>query len=123
MTIVKIAADGNGAHSDQTVYNKTIAVEQCWAYLPEDVATPDTENFPYADIETETVAKEGSAFDPEMFGDRDVIDVVTKWIPKEPFEPTQPEPEPQEPTEEDDINAMLIDHELRIMDLELGITE
>lgn len=31
--------------------------------------------------------------------------------------------EKPEPTEEDDMNAMLVDHELRIMDLELGISE
>jgi len=32
-------------------------------------------------------------------------------------------PTPPEPAEQDDVNAMLVDHELRIMDLELGITE
>lgn len=32
-----------------------------------------------------------------------------------------PEPIPPEPTEEDDMNAMLVDHEYRLVLLELGI--
>lgn len=39
------------------------------------------------------------------------------------FYPEDELPPNQQPTAEDDMNAMLIDHELRIMDLELGITE
>lgn len=31
------------------------------------------------------------------------------------------EPEKDEPTEQDDINAMLIDHEMRLIMLELGV--
>lgn len=36
---------------------------------------------------------------------------------------TLPEPEEQEPTEEDDTAAMLVDHEYRLTLLELGLTE
>ncbi len=32
-------------------------------------------------------------------------------------------PTPSEPTEEDDVNGMLVDHEYRLTLLELGITE
>lgn len=39
------------------------------------------------------------------------------------FYPSGELPPGQQPTEQDDINAMLVDHELRIMDLELGISE
>lgn len=36
----------------------------------------------------------------------------------------EPEPKPEpEPTAEDDMNAMLVDHEYRLTLLELGITE
>lgn len=35
----------------------------------------------------------------------------------------EPEPEPAEPTAEEDLQAMAIDHEYRITLLELGLTE
>lgn len=41
-------------------------------------------------------------------------------VPESEPEPT---PEPPEPTEEDDVNGMLVDHEYRLTLLELGITE
>lgn len=34
-----------------------------------------------------------------------------------------PEPQPQEPTVEEDTLSMLVDHEERIINLELGLTE
>lgn len=39
------------------------------------------------------------------------------------FYPENELPPSKQSTPEDDVNAMLIDHELRIMDLELGISE
>ncbi len=39
------------------------------------------------------------------------------------YEESLPDPTPPEPTEEDDVNAMLVDHEYRLTLLELGITE
>ncbi len=38
-------------------------------------------------------------------------------------EEPEPAPTPPEPTEEDDVNGMLVDHEYRLTLLELGITE
>lgn len=99
-TIVKIEKNSNGSHNNQTFVG---SIPDGWAFIPEGMETP---NFPFGEVEAEDI---------------DGIMTVTKWTAGE-F-PPPPEPEPQEPTEEDDINAMLIDHELRIMDLELGITE
>nr|DAF27560.1 MAG TPA: hypothetical protein [Caudoviricetes sp.] len=35
----------------------------------------------------------------------------------------KPEPQPQEPTVEEDTLSMLVDHEERLINLELGLTE
>lgn len=39
------------------------------------------------------------------------------------YDPPDPEPETAEPTETDDLAAMAVDHEYRLMLLELGLTE
>lgn len=39
------------------------------------------------------------------------------------YQASIPEPTPPEPTEEDDMNAMLVDHEYRLTLIELGLTE
>ena len=37
------------------------------------------------------------------------------------YQASIPEPEPEKPTEEDDVNAMLVDHEYRLTLVELGL--
>lgn len=94
MTMVTIAAGEDGSRANQSSYNALMPVPEHWALLPPEVATIGTKNFPYADIETTYVLKGDETYnlDPIIFGDRDGIDVVTSWIPKEP--PAPPEPDP-----------------------------
>ena len=55
------------------------------------------------------------------------IDTVTAYAPNveawEAWKASLPEPEPEQPTEEEDTAAMLIDHEFRLTMLELGLFE
>ena len=60
--------------------------------------------------------------DPEFADFYCRINGFTYEEEEEPHFP-DPEPEPEEPTEEDDVNQMLVDHEYRILMLELGLTE
>jgi hypothetical protein len=54
-------------------------------------------------------------------------DTVTAYAPNaeawEAWKASLPEPEPEQPTEEEDTSAMLIDHEYRLTLLELGLSE
>lgn len=92
-TIIEIKQLENGAHNNQTVYGTIIGVPEGWAWLPETVATPEVENYPYADIITEIIQKNSApdGMDIRLFGDRDWIDVITSWSPI-------PAPKPPEPT-------------------------
>ena len=95
-TIIEIKpVNPDGAHNNQTIYNAIIGVPEGWAWLPESVATPEVENYPYADIVTETIRKESApeGMDIQMFGDRDEIDVITEWNPL-PIPEPEPVPEP-----------------------------
>lgn len=104
MTIVKILKREDGGHSNQTMYSMTPAIFP----VPDGYClVPDTmlplENFPYGDLEAEEI---------------DGVMTLTKWTAEEL--PPEPEPQPPVPSEQDDINAMLVDHELRLSLLELG---
>lgn len=84
MTIIKIAPNDNGSHSNQTS-SGPIPLPDGWALVPEDVGTPATlENYPFGDITVEDLGG---------------VPTVTRWtplpIPAAPPEPT-PEPTPEE---------------------------
>ena len=98
--IIKIEQLENGAHQNQCANFKIIP--EGYAVVPDDLETP---NFPFGDITVEEI--EG-------------ILTVTSWTPREI--PKEPETE-QEPTAQDDTDAMLIDHEYRLTMLELGVEE
>lgn len=99
MTFIEIAQLPNGAHNNQTIYGAIIPVPEGWALLLPEVATNETENFPFANIETKMITKDEipDGMDISLFGDRDSIDVVTKWevLPIPEPEPI-PEPTPAE---------------------------
>ncbi len=104
MTIVKLEKCEDGSHNNQTILNVTPAifpVPNGYCLVPDDMMP--LEHFPYGDLEAEEIGG---------------IMTLTKWTAGEV--PPAPEPEPPEPSEQDDINAMLIDHELRLSLLELG---
>ena len=101
MQIIKILANDNGSHDEQTLHGQ---LPNGWAVIRD---KDKCENFPFGSFEVEMIdgvpyMKEGS------------------WIPGE-----MPEPEPvePEPTAQDDTDAMLVDHELRLTMLELGLME
>lgn len=98
--IIEIAALENGGHRNQTIDNEKMP--KGWAVVPDEMETP---NFPFGEIVVEEI---------------DGVPTVIKWIPID-----IPEPEPIEikPTAQDDIDAMLVDHEYRLTLLELGVTE
>lgn len=101
MQIIEIKALKNGAHRNQEGNFNT--VPKGYAVIPEDMKTP---NFPFGEIWVEEV---------------NGVMTVTRWIPGEIPE-SQPIPEP-EPAAEDDIDAMIVDHEYRLLLLELGVSE
>lgn len=96
MRIVKIEAFDNGAHSNQT--SNIGFVPEGYAVIPDDM---ETENFPFGEVEAEEI---------------DGVMTVTKWTPGEIPEPVEEEPSPQE-----DMDAMLVDHEYRLTLLEYGL--
>lgn len=98
MTIIELAALDNGAHRNQS--GGSITPPDGWAVIPAGMAIPAT--FPFVEM----AARDG---------------IVTKLTAG-----TVPDPEPEpvaEPTEEEDLSAMAVDHEYRLMLLELGLTE
>lgn len=101
MKIIEVAALSNGAHRNQTP-SQLSKIPEGWAIIPDDMVT---ENFPFGDIIVE-----------EING----TPTVTAWVPG-----VLPEPAPvaDEPSPQDDTDAMLIDHEYRLTLLELGLTE
>lgn len=98
MLIIKIQPNDNGSHDNQ---NGSVMLDG-WAVIPPDVGTMETlENFPFGDITVEKI--EG-------------VPTVTSWAPL-----PMPEPEPVEPTAEEDLSSLLIDQEYRLTLLELGL--
>ena len=98
MRIIEIAPLSNGAHRNQ--YTTLRHVPDGWALVPDSITIPST--FPFVDITFEN-------------------GVVTSMTPGVVPEP-EPEPTP-DPTPQDDTDALMVDHELRITMLELGLTE
>ena len=97
--IIEIAQLPNGAHRNQTC-SFEIILPDGYAVIPEGM---QTENFPFGQVEVKRI---------------NGIPTVIKWIPG-----VIPEPEKPEPSAQDDVDAMLIDHEYRLTLLELGVTE
>lgn len=67
MTILKISANSNGSHDNQTSSAAFGLLPEGWAVVPEHLGTPETlENFPFGDITAEET--DGTA-------------AVTSWTP------------------------------------------
>ena len=81
-SIVKIEKNANGSHNNQSFVG---IIPDGWALIPDGMETP---NFPFGEVEAEDI---------------DGVITVTKWTAGVIPEPPEPEP----PTEEDDMNAML----------------
>ena len=96
MKIIKIKPQLNGAHQNQAS-TANIMPPKGWAIIPDEIQIPET--FPFVDIEVE---------------DGVVTSMTAGVVP-------EPEPEVYEPTEIDDINALLVDHEYRLTLIELGV--
>lgn len=79
MQIIKIAADDNGSHDNQTFHG---VLPEGWAVIPESMG--ELENFPFGEVFAEEI---------------DGVMTVTSWTPGK-----MPEPEPApEPETEDDV--------------------
>ena len=133
MRIIEIKALDNGAHRNQTC--EDMNVPDGWAIIPEDMPVPLP--FPFVNIEVEEVT-----YYREVEESRDVTkvhestgeeytekEVVRKQEPYKVMtvtkmsEGTVPAPEPEievVPTAQEDVDEMLVDHELRLTILELG---
>lgn len=102
MNIVEIKSMDNGSHRNQTITG-TMFVPEGFAVVPDDMVL---ENFPFGEITASEI---------------DGVMTVTEWKAG-----TIPESEPEQeivPSVQDDIEAMLIEHEYRLTLLELNITE
>lgn len=107
MTIVKIEANDNGSHNNQTINGVTVKefpVPDGWAVVPEDLETP---NFPFGDITVEErmhhveeeITEEAELTPPLVI----LVMTVTSWTPL-PIPAPEPGPEP-EPTQMDRVEA------------------
>lgn len=96
--LIEIKPLPNGAHRNQSTTLSRVPDD--WAVVPDSITIPST--FPFVDITVEN-------------------GVVTSMTPGVVPE-LEPEPAP-EPTAQDDTDALMVDHELRITMLELGLTE
>lgn len=96
MTIIKIQANDNGSHDNNTIYGATLeefTIPEGWALLPESLGTPETlESFPFGIVTAEDI---------------DGVPTVTSWTPGTVPEP-EPTPDPEEEvTPEDVLKTML----------------
>ena len=96
MRIIEIIAQPNGAHRNQS--GKFSVIPDGWALIPATVPIPDT--FPFVGIEVKGK----------------VVTSMTAGVVPETTEEYIP-------TAQDDIDAMLVDHEYRLTMLELGLAE
>lgn len=100
MRMIEIEALQSGAHRNQTYHG---VLPYGWAIIPDGMDTP---NYPFGDITVEFV---------------DGVMTVTGWTPVILPEP-EPEPQPEH-TAQDDVDAMIVDHEYRLTLIELGVTK
>lgn len=94
MRYIDLGTLSNGAHNNQSGG----ACPEGWAVIPAEMALP---NFPFGTVTAEVI---------------DGVLTVTSWTAGE----MPPTPDP-EPSAEDDIEMLLVDHEYRITLLELGV--
>ncbi len=123
MKIIEINSLENGSHKNQS--GDFEHIPDGWAVIPDDMETP---NFPFGDIEVKDediiVIEQINGEEVEkVIGTRKV---VSKWSAKnidmKPFPKFEESPE-EKPTAQDDIDAMLVDHEYRLTLIELGVNE
>lgn len=118
MTIVQIEAQSNGGHANQTTDIPLPQIPEGWALVPEDLTIPDT--FPFVDLSVEKITVDPDT-QPVSEGEVDQLWVVTSMtqgiVPE-----LEPVPE-REPTAEEDLMEMAVDHEMRITLLEIGLVE
>lgn len=100
MIIIEINPLENGGHRNQGWDGQPSEIPEGWAKIPDNV---ELKNFPFGDVTAEEI---------------DGMMTVTAWIPGEIPEHEDVTPEP---TAQDDINAMLVDHEYRLTLIELGV--
>lgn len=100
MKIIELAALKNGAHRNQEILFDLPVVPEGWAKIPEHISIPEA--FPFVDVKAENGV---------------VTELKAGTVPEIETEPEQ------EPTAQDDTDAMLIDHEYRLTLLELGFSE
>ena len=98
MTIIEIESLSNGAHRNQSGNMRKIPTG--WAVIPDGMSIPAS--FPFVDITVENG--------------------VVKSINGAEVPETEPEPKPEH-TAQDDVDAMIVDHEYRLTLIELGVTE
>lgn len=118
MKIIKIEANENGSHNNQESNAILPVIPDGWAVIPDDMSIPDS--WPFVGIEAEKISVNPEE-SPVSEGEEDMLWVVTSMTPGIVPEPG-PMPE-QEPTAEEDLMQMAVDHELRITMLELGVVE
>lgn len=99
MQMLKIEANSNGSHDNQT-YNGILL--DGWAVIPDDMELP---NFPFGEVEAEEVTyyREVINDEGETVEEPYTMMTMTKWTAGEKPEPT-PMPEP-EPTQLDRVEA------------------
>lgn len=112
MWIIRIQADASGMHSPVQSWADANAVPSGFATITDDQLSLI---FPEG--------KEAGGFVTFDVEDGKAVNIEWNEEAYQEYMRNRPEPEPEEPTEEDDVNAMLVDHEYRLTLLELGITE
>lgn len=119
MHIIEIEALENGAHRQQN--GPTLPeIPEGWAVIPEGMEIPDT--YPFVGVEAEVVShqvqtgvdEEGNPVYTTI--ERMEVTSLTAGVVPEP----EPMPE-REPTAEEDLMGMAVDHEMRLTMLELGV--
>jgi len=94
MKIIEIAPLSNGAHRNQT--GRLSAIPDGWAQIPDDMAYPDTFPFVHLTVDGGVVT---------------AMEAIT--LPA-------PEPSPTQDNPEADMLETALDHEVRMIQLELG---
>lgn len=107
--LIKIIPDFGKWHQNMCI-PYVEPVPEGWAAIFGDISYDDYPNFPNGDVEYSQVSKNNPGDIPlEAFGNRNTIEIVTRWIPAaipEPPEPSEPDPIPDMTTMEDLENAM-----------------
>ena len=102
MKIIEISKLYNGSHRNQTIYERLEKIPEGWAVVPYGLKTP---NFPFGEIQVSEV---------------DGFMTVTNWTPTD-IPATEKKEETFTPSVQDDVDSMLVNHELRLTMIELGV--